>query len=113
MATLPDPGALFLKEMVEFIHGRPNITCAAIIENWRDSKYEARLKELATKSDILLSELEDLDRELLDAIERLRAKKRKQDRKKSTTVSRMSELTDEGKAELRNLISSRNLPSEK
>ena len=72
-----------------------------------------RLKELAAKSDALLSELEDLDRELLDAVERLRAKKRKQDRKKSTTVSRMSELTDEGKAELRNLIASRDLPSEK
>ena len=113
LAELSEPGAPFLAELVEFIHGRPHITCAGIIENWRDSKYEARLKELATKSDTLLSELEDLDRELLDAVENLKAKKRKQDRKKSTTVTRMSDLSDESKAELRNLISSRNLPSEK
>ena len=40
-------GASFLHELIELIQSQPNITYAGIIEHWRNSKYESRLKELA------------------------------------------------------------------
>ncbi|MEX2525226.1 MAG: DNA primase [Gammaproteobacteria bacterium] len=110
---MPMPGAPFLKELVEFIHARPHIRFAGIIENWRGTKYETRLIELATTSEEVLSELDDLDSEVLDALDRMQTQKRKHLLKKLTTVTRMSELTEETRAELRALTSRQNLTPEK
>ena len=41
------PGIRFLYELLEFIRSRPNITVAAILEHWRDTRYEKKLHELA------------------------------------------------------------------
>jgi DNA primase len=45
------PGEVFLADLLDFIHSRPQITCAAILENWRGSAFEARLRELSGLSD--------------------------------------------------------------
>jgi DNA primase len=112
LADLPAPGAGFLKELVEFIHARPHIRFAGIIEHWRGTKYETRLIELATSSDELLAELDDLDSEVLDALDRLQEQKRKHTLEKLTTVTRVSELSEETKAELRALSKRQNLTPE-
>lgn len=38
LASFSSAGAKFLCELIEFIKGRPNITSAAILENWRNTK---------------------------------------------------------------------------
>ena len=65
---IPDPGAAFLKKLVELVHMRPDINCAGIIENWRGTKYEARLREITAESDERINALTDPDRELLDSL---------------------------------------------
>jgi len=42
-----DQGVDFLRELLNYIAGHPETTCAGILEHWRDTKYEHRLKELA------------------------------------------------------------------
>jgi len=113
----PEAGAAFLKELVEFIQARPHIRFAGILEHWRGTKYEARLSDLAITGTDLLSEPEldgSLDTELLDSLEKLlSSKKRQHIRRKLTTVTRMSDLSDEERAELRAYFSRQNLTSEK
>jgi len=100
----PVAGADFLQQLVEFIQARPQIRFAGIIENWRGTKYERRLKELAVSSEEYLSELDDPEMELLDGLDRMRnQQKRKHFLEKLTTVNKMSELPEETRAELRAL----------
>jgi len=111
----PEAGAPFLKELVEFIQARPHIRFAGILEHWRGTRFEARLTDLAIAGTDLLSEPEldgSLDTELLDGLERLQERKRKHIRKKLTTVNRVSDLSDEERAELRAHIRRQNLTSE-
>jgi DNA primase len=44
---ISDQGVDFLRELLHYITGHPETTCAGILEHWRDTKYEHRLKELA------------------------------------------------------------------
>jgi len=44
---ISDQGVDFLRELLNYITGHPETTCAGILEHWRDTKYEHRLKELA------------------------------------------------------------------
>ena len=44
---ISDQGVGFLRELLHYIAGHPETTCAGILEHWRDTKYEHRLKELA------------------------------------------------------------------
>lgn len=44
---ISDQGVDFLRELLNYIAVHPETTCAGILENWRDTKYEHRLKELA------------------------------------------------------------------
>ena len=48
-----DPGIRFLLELLEFIQASPGVTCAGILEHWRGTKYEKRLRELAATEDVL------------------------------------------------------------
>lgn len=64
------PGIGFLRELMTFIKSRPEITCGGILEHWRDSKYSNRLTELAS-TDLLLSELPQLETELSNLIDRI------------------------------------------
>ena len=109
----PDAGTAFLRELVEFLQSRPQIRFAGILEHWRDSRYEPRLKALAIAGVDILPELEDLESEIIDAWSRLLEQKRKHIRQKSTTVNRMSDLTEAEKAELRALSNRQSLSPEK
>jgi len=109
----PDAGTGFLRELVEFLQSRPQIRFAGILEHWRDSRYEPRLKALAIAVADILPELEDLESEMIDAWGRLLEQKRKHIRQKSTTVNRMSDLTEAERAELRALSNRQTLSPEK
>lgn len=96
------PGEVFLADLLEFIHSRPQITCAAILENWRGSPFEARLRELSgTQDDAELDAL-DLDREFMDAVERLQGQKSRQQRQERLQGKRPRDLSDDDRAGLRN-----------
>jgi DNA primase len=97
----PVQGADFLLELIELIRSRPRISCAAILEHWRDSRYEARLRDLAAGPEGLESEQFDLEGEFLDALARIRAEKRKQAVQELTRVKRVSELSEEDRGRLR------------
>jgi DNA primase len=98
---IPDPGAKFLRELVELLHTSPGLNCAGIIENWRDTRYEARLRQIAADSDERISSLTDPDMEVLDALEKLRRQKDRQFRQKIAKIERISDLSDEDKERLR------------
>lgn len=60
-------GIDFLRELLSLIHTQPTISCAGILEHWRDSKYERHLKELSIK-DNLFNEMDDLRENFLEII---------------------------------------------
>ena len=51
LSALDSTGINFLCELIELIKKTPNITVAGILENWRNTKYETRLCELASEED--------------------------------------------------------------
>ena len=63
-------GVEFLRELLALVHKQPEISCAGILEHWRDSKYENRLKELSIK-DNLLTEPDELKIKFLEIIEKI------------------------------------------
>jgi DNA primase len=99
----PVQGVDFLLELIEFIRSSPGASCAAILEHWRDSRYEARLRELAAGPEGLESEEFDLEREFIDALSRIRTEKRKQAVQELTRVKRISELSEEDRHRLRTM----------
>ncbi len=113
LADFPVPGAPFLKQLVELVQTRPDITCAGIIENWRETPYAARLSEIASNSDEILSTLADPDKQLLDALDNLRRERDKQQRQKLTNINSMSDLTEKSRELLRKTGSERNKPPKK
>jgi DNA primase len=95
---IPDPGVSFLREIVELIHSRPDVNCAGIIENWRGSKYENRLKQIAADSDERITALSDPEIELLNSLALLK-KKRDIKSRQILPNKRPSELSDEERAQ--------------
>ena len=51
LLALESSGIDFLCELIQLIKKNPNITLGGILENWRDSKFEKRLCELASEED--------------------------------------------------------------
>ena len=49
LSALDSSGINFLCELIKLIKETPNITVAGILENWRNTKFEARLCELASE----------------------------------------------------------------
>ncbi|HEY7841851.1 MAG TPA: DNA primase [Gammaproteobacteria bacterium] len=99
----PVQGADFLLELIQFIRANPGATCASILEHWRDSRFEARLRELASGPEGLESEQFDLEKEFVDALVRIRTEKRKQAVQELTRVKRISELSEEERHRLRTM----------
>ncbi len=64
------PGIDFLCELIRFIQQHPQITTASILENWRDTKFERRLRELASE-EATVNEIGVNDEEFRDSISRL------------------------------------------
>ncbi len=95
------PGEIFLADLLDFIHSHPQITCATILENWRGSSFETRLRELSgTKDDAELENL-DLDREFTDAMGRLQGQKTRKEGLNSLAGKRLEDLSEDERAELR------------
>ncbi len=95
----------FLRQLLALVHQQPNISCAGILEHWRDSKYKDRLKELSIK-DNLLTDPEKLKIQFLEIIEKIKHDC-KQDMH-NIRVQNIKNLDD-----LRNLYSSPSCNSEK
>ncbi len=86
------PGIEFLLELLTLIEQKPNINCASILEHWRDSKYEHRLKELATAEN-LLSTPEQYEKEFRDIICKIKQSQQQQRRRtQSQNVGSLDEL---------------------
>jgi len=87
-------GVEFLRELLSLVHKQPEISCAGILEHWRDSKYDKRLKELSIK-DNLLTEPEDIQKMFLATIEQIRGYYDKQLRfKHSQEIRNNDDLRD-------------------
>lgn len=101
------PGADFVRELVTLVQSNPEINCAGILEHWRGTRYEARLKELAAGPDLPAEESFDLEREFIHRIEKLKSAKARQSIQE---IARKppSQLSDEAKKQLR-----RRYPSDK
>lgn len=110
---IPVSGTEFLRQLVELVHNRPQLTCAGLIENWRGSRFEARLREIAASSADRTSELTDPDKELLDALDGLRQVRTRQLRQQMTSVGRMSDLSEADKQLLRNPSGKQKTPVDK
>ena len=71
LSDIETQGVEFFRELLALVHKQPDISCAGILEHWRDSKYEERLKELSIK-DNLLTEPEDIQKGFLEIINKVR-----------------------------------------
>ena len=93
-------GVDFLLELISFIHSNPEISCARILENWRGSRYETRLNELAAGFSPPEDKAFDMDKDFLDRLEKLRKAKARQARQQIAGKP-LSQLSDEDKSQLR------------
>lgn len=101
LAVFASAGIVFLTELIEFIKQRPNVVTSNILENWRDTKFENRLAELASEEEFF-NEIGVTTEEFLDTVERLvKANIRQFDTFKMK--NRTSELTEDEKNYYRNL----------
>ena len=101
LLALESPGIDFLCELIQLIKKNPNITLAGILENWRDSKFEKRLCELASEEDEF-NEIGVTNEVFTDAISGLIETHQKEFeifKKKSSPL----ELTDEEKLKYRGM----------
>lgn len=64
-------GINFLRELIALVHQQPQISCAGILEYWRNTKYEKRLQELSIE-DNLLSELNNLQEMFAEIIKKIK-----------------------------------------
>ena len=101
LLALESSGIDFLCELIQLIKKNPNITLAGILENWRDSKFEKRLCELASEEDEF-NEIGVTNEVFTDAISGLIETHQKEFetfKKKSSPL----ELTDEEKLKYREM----------
>ena len=99
LADLSVPGIEFLTQLVTLVHTNPEITCAGILEHWRDSRYEQRLNELASAPVVPEEETFDVEHEFIARIEKLKTARARQSVDKIIRSKKPSELTDEEKEE--------------
>ena len=99
LAGLSVPGIEFLTQLVTLVHTNPEITCAGILEHWRDSRYEQRLNELASAPVVPEEETFDVEHEFIARIEKLKTARARQSVDKIIRSKKPSELTDEEKEE--------------
>jgi len=76
LSGVEDKGVDFLCELLDHIRLHPDTTCAGILEHWRGTRYEQRLRELAAMEDPLLtdeitSEEKDIKRQFMDYISKI------------------------------------------
>lgn len=101
LANFTSPGVIFLRELIEFIRNRPNITLAGILENWRDTKFEQRLQALSAEEETF-DEIGVTTETFLDAIQSL-IDANKKEFESFKTKSSPSDLTEEEKSRYRKM----------
>jgi len=92
---IDDQGVDFLRELLHFISSHPDTTCAGILEHWRDTKYEQRLKELAVMENLLAEIAADenaIKTEFMDYISKIEENSLKRQREIQT--QKISSLDD-------------------
>ena len=99
---VPVAGVDFLLELLQLVQSNRGISCAGILEHWRDTRYEGRLKQLAASNNELFSVSTNLESEFDDALTRLIDKKDRQ-KLQQLANSKLSNLSEEDKAALRNI----------
>ena len=97
LADLSVPGIEFLTQLVTLVHTNPEITCAGILEHWRDSRYEQRLNELASTPVVPEEETFDVEHEFIARIEKLKTARARQSVDRMIRSKKPSELTEEEK----------------
>ena len=101
LRLLKSSGANFLCKLIELIKENPNITVAGILENWRDTKFEKRLCDLASAEDEF-KEIGVTNAVFTDAINGLIDAHQKEFETFKTKNSPL-ELTDEEKSKYREM----------
>lgn len=101
LAGLPGAGADVLKELLDLVHSNPGISCAAMLEHWRGTRYEQRLNELASEPEALGEESFDPEKQFLDGLESLKQSKEREFVEKIAQSGRPSELSEAKKNALR------------
>jgi len=96
------PGIPLLADMLESLAAQPNLTTGALVERFRDHEAGAHLAKLAAREPPLLSEREDLERQLADGLAKLSAMR---DRQRLDELARkgLSELSEAERGELSRL----------
>jgi DNA primase len=102
-AQLRQPGVELLIEMLDTIHARPDIATGALLEHFAEREESAALQKLASQA--IPGDEAGWRADLLGAIEQLDAQTLQQRREE--LQSRLSQLTETEKQELRALLSSR------
>ena len=101
LARFQSSGIEFLCELIRFIQQQPQLTTATILEHWRDTKFERRLRELAAE-EATVDEIGVTEEEFTDSITRLiQANRREFEQFKM--MSRPSEMSEEQKQRYRQM----------
>ena len=95
-------GMNFFVEFLAVLRNNPDITTASLLEHWRDSPYEKRLRELAA-DDFMPEDTDGKRAELEAAMQRLQWQSDKQRLKLLVGQSNFSELSPEQMDEIRHL----------
>ena len=104
-AQLRQPGVELLIEMLDTIHARPDIATGALLEHFAAREESAALQKLASQA--IPGDEAGWRADLLGAIEQLEAQTLQQRREE--LQSRLAELSETEKQELRALLSARSL----
>ena len=109
LAGLSVPGIDFLTQLITLVHTNPEITCAGILEHWRDSRYEQRLNELASAPAIPEEESFDVEHEFIARIDKLKTARARQSVDRIVRAKKPSELTAEEKEEFGRYTKEKNI----
>lgn len=99
---LEAPGIPLLKQLLELLHSQPTLKQGPLLEHWRGTAEEPHLQKLLY-IEIPIPET-GIEREFLDALERLTQQYAKQETNKLLEKTRKTPLSDEEKLRLRQLI---------
>ncbi len=97
LATLQIPGVEVLQRIVELVHATPELDCVGLLERFRGTPWEPRLRELAATC---LPHKADLTLEFRDALARLQERALRQ---RSRSLKMNATLSADEQAELRAL----------
>jgi len=102
LGGLQRPGVDLLHALIETVQAEPNITTAGLLERWRHDEQGRHLGRLAAL-DVPTEDEFDVAAELTACLDRLALAKRKERIEFLIDKQRLSSLSDEEKAELRQL----------